>query len=480
MGIVNDITEQTQQLTKLIESQRLLDDTSGLANIGHWRLDIAESDLFWSDEVFRIHGYEPGEITPELDMAINAYHPDDRELVANSVSRSQAEGKPYRFNARIVRPSGEVRHVIASGQTRKEGGVDVVMFGVFQDITEQVETQEQSQLWNYLVNETPEAIIITDAQGNTLWVNKAFEKISGYTFEEMEGKKPGSFLQGPETDQATIDKMSQAIQNKQPVSVELLNYSKLGEPYWIMISIFPRFDAKGELKQFMAIETDITARVESEKQLAQKQKDMENLNFQLERQKLAAEELAAKESEARLRLEKEVEKSKKLQKELETLANTDALTEIANRRYFMIRAESEFQRALRYKENLHVVMFDVDKFKSINDTYGHQAGDQVLKTIVTVVKSCLRDKIDFLGRVGGEEFCLLLPHTLPEDAVGIVNRIRQEIESAKQSIDTNVTCSFGVALAVQFDTFNIALSKADEALYDAKHNGRNRVEYWQV
>lgn len=163
--------------------------------------------MFWSDEVYRIHGYEPDEFTPQLESAIEAYHPDDREMVMNAVARSQETGKPYRFTARIVRPNGEIRNVIANGQTRQEGGVDFALFGVFQDVTEQVENKEQSQLWKYLVNETPEAIVITDELGNTLWVNKAFEQLSGFTLSEMKGRTPGRLLQGPETDPGSIQKI---------------------------------------------------------------------------------------------------------------------------------------------------------------------------------------------------------------------------------------------------------------------------------
>lgn len=207
----------------------------------------------------------------------------------------------------------------------------------------------------------------------------------------------------------------------------------------------------------MAIETDITSRVEFEKQLEQKQRDMENLNFQLERQKSAALELATSESEARLRVEKEVQKSKQLQKELELLANTDALTGIPNRRYFMSRAESEFKRALRYRENLHIVMFDVDHFKRVNDTFGHQVGDEALQHITKLVKNYLRDNIDFLGRLGGEEFCLLLPHTLPDDSVGIVNRIRKTIEETPLTEKVKVTCSFGISQALHFEELKAAM-----------------------
>jgi diguanylate cyclase len=478
LGLIIDITEQSNKLSQLVESQRLLEDTSAVANIGHWRLNLLDNSLFWSDEVYRIHGYKPGEIRPELEMAVEAYHPNDRKMVAEAVKQSQKTGKPYNFQARIIRPSGEVRYVIAKGQIRQQRGVDIALFGVFQDITEQINSQQQNQQWNYLVNETPEAVVITDSQGQTTWVNKALERLSGYRYEEFVGKSPGKILQGPDTDQESVKKISKAIKAKEPITLEILNYTKLGEAYWIMLSIFPRFDDEGNVAQFMAIEIDITDRVESENELAQKQNDLEKLNFKLARQKQAAEDLAQREADSRHQLEIEIEHSKRLQEELRILANTDVLTGIANRRYFMIRAESEFQRATRYHEDLHLVMFDIDHFKQINDRYGHQVGDVALQKITEIVKACLRDKIDMVGRLGGEEFGILLPHTSKDDAFAIAERIRLEISKENIADVVRATCSFGIARVNDFEDISLAFSKADEALYRVKNSGRNRVEYW--
>jgi diguanylate cyclase (GGDEF)-like protein len=119
-----------------------------------------------------------------------------------------------------------------------------------------------------------------------------------------------------------------------------------------------------------------------------------------------------------------------------------------------------FQRATRYKENHHVVMFDIDYFKKVNDSYGNQIDDLTLQKVTEVIKQCLRDNIDIFGRLGSEEFCGLLPHILKIDAINIANRIRKDIKSTMVANKPPVTCSFGISHANQFGEFATAIHKA--------------------
>lgn len=479
VGIAKDVTIETRRINNIQESQRLLETASSIANIGHWHLDLIDNELFWSDEVYRIHGFQPGEVTLTLDFALQAYHPDDRDKVVTAISRTQSTRTPFQFEARIVRPNGEIRYIKSFGEIRDEGGESIAMFGIIRDITEKIEAEEQSQLWTYLVNETPEAIVITDKNGRVEWTNSAFEHLTGYSINELKGIKPGELLQGPDTNLETRQRIGAALSQHKAITEEILNYSKTGDPYWILLSIFPKFNVDGEISQYMAIEIDITDRVKSEQELAKKQKDMERLNFQLNRQRIAAEDLVNKEAQARQQLEQEIEKSQKLQEQLRGLASTDEMTGIANRRYFLKRAETEFKRALRYASHLHIVMFDIDHFKQVNDTYGHPVGDRVIVDVANLVTNALRNDIDFFGRMGGEEFCFLLCSTEKHDAICTVERIRNILEHHSTQDNVSVTCSFGIALANDYTDLEQALMKADEALYKAKNEGRNRVVYCQ-
>ena len=169
---------------------------------------------------------------------------------------------------------------------------------------------------------------------------------------------------------------------------------------------------------------------------------------------------------------------------LRTLAVTDELTGLKNRRYIMERLAQEFERAVRHHHVLSCIMFDLDYFKRVNDTYGHDAGDVVLRATTSVAQSCCR-QIDTLGRYGGEEFLLLLPETNDGNARVVAERIRQAIEQLKINLPDgrtlSITTSMGVSTLIPGTSLDISdmdklIKQADDALYRAKEAGRNRVE----
>lgn len=161
---------------------------------------------------------------------------------------------------------------------------------------------------------------------------------------------------------------------------------------------------------------------------------------------------------------------------LERIASIDDLTKIFNRRALLERAATEVQRFRRTEQPFTAVMMDIDKFKLINDQYGHAAGDDVLKTFAKVVGDELR-AVDIFGRVGGEEFCVVLSATGLKDAMTVCERLRKKIIShcQKDYIEQTITCSLGLALSCPEDVdFSTLMQKADTALYEAKTSGRNK------
>ena len=160
--------------------------------------------------------------------------------------------------------------------------------------------------------------------------------------------------------------------------------------------------------------------------------------------------------------------------ELERLATTDTLTGVWNRRYLAQILASEVGGAERYGEPLALVMFDIDHFKRINDRHGHLIGDQVLKDLTQRVQSRLRS-VDVLARWGGEEFLILTPHCQADDAAKLAEKLRILIESEPFAEVGDVTCSFGVAGFRAGESHDAWLKRVDDALYDAKSAGRNRV-----
>ena len=219
------------------------------------------------------------------------------------------------------------------------------------------------------------------------------------------------------------------MENQESIRVTLRTYTKAGKEYWIDLSILPLRDKNGKLTHFASIQRDIT-------------------------------------------------QQKNLERELQVLCRTDPLTTAANRRAFDEILSQEFSRFKRSQKEYALIMIDIDHFKSVNDEYGHSVGDQVLIEVTEKCKDNLRYH-DIVARLGGEEFCILLPYTNAIQAEGIAERLRGKIESMQiisEGYRINVTVSVGLSLVCSddFDGHD-AMQRADHKLLEAKTNGRNRV-----
>jgi two-component system, cell cycle response regulator len=172
----------------------------------------------------------------------------------------------------------------------------------------------------------------------------------------------------------------------------------------------------------------------------------------------------------------------KLEQKIITLANTDYLTGVLNRRAFMQRLEEETNRGSRKQKGLSIILADIDHFKNVNDSYGHQAGDVILKEFTKKISEISRS-YDIIGRYGGEEFVVCLPETDLEKAMQIAERMRINIEGIKLKLSDKshpvitITASFGVASCTLecYENIDAIIKTSDDALYRAKAKGRNRV-----
>jgi len=167
------------------------------------------------------------------------------------------------------------------------------------------------------------------------------------------------------------------------------------------------------------------------------------------------------------------------QSQIYKMANFDAVTQARTKAYFLDQIDQEFSHAKRKGEPLSLLIFDLDFFKHVNDTYGHPAGDFTLKKIAEIAQNTIRNE-DLFARYGGEEFVILMRDTSEEDAVSLGDRLRQNIEKFAFEFEgkrLKVTISAGVASLKNgnFDNFNVMIKVADEYLYFAKQNGRNKV-----
>ena len=207
---------------------------------------------------------------------------------------------------------------------------------------------------------------------------------------------------------------------------------------------------------------------------------LQEANFRLSLINLSYEEMNRELIKSKMELEKLTEELAQKNRLLENLANIDGLTEINNHRFFQSFLDSEINRSIRNDRPLSLLLADIDHFKKFNDTYGHQTGDFILKEFCRINKAVIRE-YDLIARYGGEEFVFVLPETNQEEALLVAEKIRQTTEEYVFDDGINsyhVTISVGVASAFparhEFDK-NLFIGEADEALYEAKHSGRNQV-----
>ena len=189
------------------------------------------------------------------------------------------------------------------------------------------------------------------------------------------------------------------------------------------------------------------------------------------------EELSLAQCELEKRKKAEAE-LKATQKKLELQATIDDLSGLYNRRHFRTLTQNEISSSIRYHLPLSLLMIDLDHFKAVNDTHGHDMGDKVLVAVANSIRKVIR-KPDIPGRIGGEEFAILLPNTYLEGALALAERLRRESEEITiptSKVPVTITISIGVAYLDTGDAIDNLLKKADQALYQAKNLGRNRVE----
>jgi diguanylate cyclase (GGDEF)-like protein/PAS domain S-box-containing protein len=298
-----------------------------------------------------------------------------------------------------------------------------------------------------------DAIIITGAAAidepdpRILYVNAAFTRMTGYRAEEMVGKSP-RVLQGPDTDRAALDRIRAALVRREAVQVEVLNHRKDGSTFLVELSISPVTDTQGRQTHWISIERDITERRRAQAAMEQ--------------------------------LEHVVEELRRTEAQLSHAAFHDALTGLPNRALFFNRLRNAILRMKRHPEPLVAVLFlDVDRFKIINDSLGHVAGDQLMAALGRRLESCLRP-YDMLARLSGDEFAIVLEDiTDVRDASVVAERILRLLVQPFQ-IEGHVvfaTTSIGIALGgPEYDDAEVMLRDADIAMYRAKRLGGGRYE----
>ena len=262
IGATQDITQRKEAELKVAKSEirfrSLVQNGSDLIGI----LDNRGYYLYSSPAVNRILGYEP-----EFMIGKNSFsfiHPDDISYIKNHLSKKEPNNHLSSFAFRFKNAQGEWRW-LESKVTDMSNDPEVMGY-IFnsRDITERKTAEAEIHKLSIIARETVNAVIITDPEGKIVWINEAFTKITEYEPGEVYGKKPGDLLQGEETSQAVVRFMRQEIKKIKAFECDIINYSKTGRKYWLHIQCQPQFDENGKLKNFFALQTDITKEKEAE------------------------------------------------------------------------------------------------------------------------------------------------------------------------------------------------------------------------
>lgn len=303
-----------------------------------------------------------------------------------------------------------------------------------------------------------DSIIITEAEPvnlpgpRILYCNAAFTKATGYLPEEVVGQTP-RILQGPDTDPVTRAELRYALENWQPIEVELVNYRKDGSKFWVELSIVPVANDKGWYTHWVSVQRDISER-----------KNAEELAIRV---RVAEGQNAA--------LASEIIERKRVEAELLYTAFHDGLTRLRNRAYFMNQLQAALDRETSQSEQTCAILFlDLDRFKIVNDSLGHVHGDALLRDVAQRLKRSVRPQ-DTLARIGGDEFAILIHDDAGlaiavEAAERILVAMRTPLQLSHQSVFPSVSIGISQSLGRATSPDDL-LRDADIAMYEAKRAG---------
>jgi diguanylate cyclase (GGDEF)-like protein/PAS domain S-box-containing protein len=299
-----------------------------------------------------------------------------------------------------------------------------VISGMIIDMREIKESRKEIDTLSKAVEQIDDILYITDNFGDISYVNEAYYRHTGYTKEDVIGKN-SRITKSRRHDRRFYKELWDTILSGEVYHNTLINKKKNGDLYYEKKTISPLKDENDRIVGFISTGKDVT---------------QETMLYQ----------------------------------EVEHIAMTDQLTGVYNRHKFEELYALESERARRFSHPLSMILIDIDHFKTVNDTYGHSIGDEVLKHLAEIVQKNIR-KIDSFARWGGEEFLVLSPGTDRDNIQKLAEKLRRAVESADFLEAGHLTISLGVTVFDKEDTFSELFKRADRSLYEAKEKGRNQV-----
>lgn len=392
-------------------------------------LDEAGQFVLWNHRVELATGLAP-QLLRSVHM-LDLFHPDDRPAVSHAFCSALQGDAPVHIEARLLSGTAVLPYLFCAARMQAAGSN--YLLGTAVDLSHLQQRGELAELRDRALHAASNGIVITRCSGkdNLIeYVNPAFERITGYSRDEILGQD-SRFMAADAQDAAQRAELAAAIAASQPVTVVLHNVRKNGERFWNRLSVTPVSDLEGNVTHFIGIIEDIT--------------ELKERTAQLEHQ-----------------------------------VTHDPLTGVANRTLLRDRLEHALLAARRSGHLVAVVLLDLNKFKEINDTLGHDAGDHVLCMVAQRLQSALRDS-DTVARLGGDEFVLVLAEQPSlRFTLRMIERIRATLADELQFDSRNlpVAASMGVAVYPNDgDSFSVLLRAADAAMYKSKSGSANAVHF---
>lgn len=418
-------------------------------------------------ECERVTGWKASEVagSPFWDIVILE---SEREVVLEAFRSWVAGAFPSTIEHHWVTKMGENRLInfTTTALVDTDGNVEFVI-GTGIDVTErralEAKLAETNGIRGAILESARYGIIATDVEGRILTFNRAAEEMLGFAAGEVLGSEtPMLVHDSAEVDQRALElgvepgfAVLAAYAQGLPTEVEWTYIAKDGKTFPVLLSVTALRAEDGRITGYLSVAQDISERKAAELQISEQMKTISSYAGQLETQKKQLESV---------------------NKRLERLASTDGLTGLKNHRTFKELLINHYQLSRRSNLPLSVVLLDVDRFKQFNDTYGHQAGDDVLRSVGRILSETARTT-DIVARYGGEEFVLILPGSDKGAALEAAERFRKALEQATWTY-REVTASFGISTIQPATESPEQLVKlADGALYRSKANGRNCVTH---
>ncbi|HEU4707849.1 MAG TPA: EAL domain-containing protein, partial [Methylophilaceae bacterium] len=401
---------------------------------GVWDWDIPSGRVVYSRCWKEILGYSEDEIGGDLAEWESRVHPDDKARVMQAVEDHLAGRTPtFYCEYRCLAKGDSWKWILSRGMLVNRNADDqpLRMVGTHTDITERRQAEESAQLASLVYQNSSEAMMVMDAEGVIITVNPAFTELTGYQSREVIGKH-ANLLSSGQHDQAFHDELWEIVCRSGRWQGELWGRRKNGGIYAEWLSINTIYNDDGSPHRRVALFSDITKKKEFE-------------------------ELIWKE------------------------ANFDLLTGLPNRRMFLNTLDDELKKARRTGNPLTLMFIDLDRFKEVNDTLGHDTGDMLLQEAAKRIRACVRET-DTVARMGGDEFTVILSGQSQQNNIarvygGILYKLSQPFFLHNEA--AYVSASIGITIFPEDATTSEELLKnADQAMYAAKNQGRNRYCYF--